>query len=165
MNDQRDLIFELIDLPAEGVNIRGSISFAQLDIVGEDRFSFPENLNYDLLLAPCGGKNVLLRGALRASMAIVCDRCNAPGKLPLAVDNVCHTYEDAYGKTIDLTPDIREDILITFPQKFLCHADCPGLCVHCGQDLNVGACGCAEQLSSFEEDDPWHSLASLHLPE
>jgi uncharacterized metal-binding protein YceD (DUF177 family) len=163
MKEQSDLIFELIDLPPEGVNIRGSISFAELDIADEERFSFPESLNYDLSLAPCGGKSVLLRGQLQATMTIVCDRCNAPGKLALAVDDVCHSYEDAYGRVIDLTPDIREDILIAFPQKFLCHSNCPGLCVHCGQNLREGSCDCAARMSPSVVDDPWRDLERLHL--
>ncbi len=163
MNEKSDLIFELIDLPAEGVRIRGRISFAKLDIAEEARFSFPEDLEYDLLLAPCGGDNVLLRGQLRAVLAIVCDRCDHPGALILAVDDVCHTYEDAYGKMLDLTPDIREDILITFPQKFLCRSDCPGLCAACGQNLNEGSCDCAANAASSSDEDPWRDLERLQL--
>jgi uncharacterized protein len=164
MNEQSDLIFELIDLPPEGVNIRGSISFAELDIAEEGRFSFPKDLSYDLLLAPCGGSNVLLRGQLRAIMDIVCDRCDKRSELPLAVDDVCHSYEDAYNKVLDLTPDIREDILIAFPQKFLCHTDCLGLCVHCGQDLNEGDCGCVADAVSSRAGDIWGSLDHFNLP-
>ncbi len=163
MTEKNDLIFELIDLPADGVKICGSVSFAKLDIAEEAQFSFPEALHYDLHLAPCGGNNVLLRGKLMAQIAIVCDRCDQPGQLALECTDVCHTYEEAYGKVLDLTPDIREDILITFPQKFLCRSDCLGLCLHCGQDLNKGTCGCSEQASSSTEADPWRSLDQLHL--
>ena len=163
MNEQSDLIFELIDLPPEGVSIRGSISFAELDIAEEARFAFPKDLTYDLLLAPCGGSNVLLRGQLRGAMAILCDRCDKQGELPLAVNDVCHTYEDAYGKTLDLTPDIREDILIAFPQKFLCRADCLGLCFHCGQDLNDASCNCAAEAVSSKAEDIWSGLDNLSL--
>jgi len=163
MNEKSDLIFELIDLPAEGVRIRGQISFAELDIAEEARFYFPEDLEYDLQLTPCGGNNVLLRGKLHAFMSILCDRCDHPGQLELSVDDVCHTYEDAYRKVLDLTPDIREDILITFPQKFLCRADCLGLCTVCGQNLNEGSCDCASKSTSSPGEDPWSDLERLQL--
>ena len=164
MNEKSGLIFELIDLPPEGVRIRGQISFPELDIAEEARFSFPEDMKYDLLLEPCGGNNVLLRGTLHAVMSILCDRCDRPGTLELSIDDVCHSYENAYGKVLDLTPDIREDILITFPLKFLCCADCKGLCVSCGQNLNEGSCNCAAKpASSLGEEDPWRELDRLQL--
>jgi len=163
MHEQSDLIFELIDLPPEGVRIHGAISFAELDIEEEDRFSFPEDLHYDLLLESCGGKNVLLRGKLRTVISIICDRCDQPGELLLTDDDVFHTYEDAFDKVLDLTPDIREDILMTFPQKFLCHADCLGLCVHCGQNLNEGSCDCAAKAAPSSETNPWSALDELKL--
>lgn len=163
MNEKSELIFELIDLPPEGVRICGRISFAELDIEEEARFSFPDDLEYDLLLAPCGGNNVLLRGKLHAVMSILCDRCDHPGKLELSADDLCHTYEDAYGKTLDLTPDIREDILITFPQKFLCRTDCLGLCTVCGQNLNESSCDCAAKSASSPDVDPWSGLDRLQL--
>lgn len=162
MNEKSDLIFELIDLPPEGVRIHGRISLAELDIAEETRFSFPNELDYDLLLAPCGGNNVLLRGKLRSVISIICDRCDQSGELVLTADDVCHTYEDAFGKVLDLTPDIREDILITFPQKFLCRADCLGLCVHCGQNLNEGSCDCAAKAAS-SDTNPWSGLDELQL--
>ncbi len=43
---------------------------------------------------------------------------------------------------IDFTPDIREEIILGFPVKLLCKPDCKGLCVKCGQDLNLGSCDC-----------------------
>jgi uncharacterized protein len=41
---------------------------------------------------------------------------------------------------IDLTPLVREFILLDMPIKPLCREDCKGLCVVCGEDLNVTTC-------------------------
>ncbi|MFA6931578.1 MAG: DUF177 domain-containing protein, partial [Lentisphaeria bacterium] len=151
--------------PAEGIKLKGKVSFAELDIAEEDRFYFPEDVYYDLVLAPAGGNTVLVRGSVKANIAIICDRCNQEGHLSLAFSEVCHQYENAYGKVLDLTPDIREDILITFPQKFLCRFDCQGLCPLCGQDLNAGVCDCAGKSVAelLQEEDPWRGLDTLRL--
>src|SRR5262244_1468379 len=47
------------------------------------------------------------------------------------------------GKTIDLDPLVREQVLLALPMHALCREDCKGLCGTCGQNLNEGECGCA----------------------
>ena len=46
---------------------------------------------------------------------------------------------------VDTTQALREQILLNIPLSSLCRPDCRGLCIQCGQDLNVGTCGCEEQ--------------------
>ncbi|MBL7130760.1 MAG: DUF177 domain-containing protein [Candidatus Omnitrophica bacterium] len=43
---------------------------------------------------------------------------------------------------IDITQDIRQEVILGYPVKFLCKPDCRGLCPTCGQDLNNEDCGC-----------------------
>jgi uncharacterized protein len=45
------------------------------------------------------------------------------------------------GKTIDLDPIVREQVLLALPVAVLCRDDCKGLCAECGQDLNEKDCG------------------------
>lgn len=45
------------------------------------------------------------------------------------------------GKTIDLDPVVREQVLLALPVSVLCRDDCKGLCSTCGEDLNVKDCG------------------------
>jgi uncharacterized protein len=45
------------------------------------------------------------------------------------------------GKTIDLDPVVREQVLLALPVSVLCREDCKGLCPTCGQDLNEKDCG------------------------
>jgi uncharacterized protein len=42
---------------------------------------------------------------------------------------------------IDFTPVLREFALLEVPIKALCKPDCKGLCIECGQDLNLKDCG------------------------
>lgn len=49
------------------------------------------------------------------------------------------------GKTIDLDPIVREQVLLALPVTVLCREDCKGLCATCGQDLNEKDCGHSEK--------------------
>ena len=50
---------------------------------------------------------------------------------------------------LDLGELVREELLLSFPMRFLCSPDCPGLCPKCGKPLRDGDCGCPKK-----EPDP-----------
>ena len=58
---------------------------------------------------------------------------------------------------IDLAPILREYALLEVPIKPLHDPDCKGLCIECGQDLNVQDCGHNQQ----EDDSPFSVLKKL----
>ena len=49
---------------------------------------------------------------------------------------------------LDLDETIREELLLSFPMRFLCREDCQGLCPKCGKPRRLGDCGCP----TFEPD-------------
>src|SRR6266852_4336727 len=49
------------------------------------------------------------------------------------------------GRTIDLDPILREQVLLALPMNVVCSDDCQGLCPMCGQNLNEGKCGCEQK--------------------
>ncbi|MBN1204639.1 MAG: DUF177 domain-containing protein [Myxococcaceae bacterium] len=50
------------------------------------------------------------------------------------------------GKTIDLDPIVREQVLLALPMNAVCREDCKGLCAQCGQNLNEKKCGCETKV-------------------
>ena len=79
-----------------------------------------------------------------ASMYCLCSRCVEEFKLPLH-KQLRFTYPiDRTIVSIDLDPDIREEIMLEYPVRPLCQPDCHGLCVECGQNLNLGKCSCSK---------------------
>jgi uncharacterized protein len=124
------------------------------------------------------GEEVRLRGEIRTEVELLCDRCLAPARMPLAVEfdtsfipreveaakdeNVELAAEDlilsAYeGDAVDLDELVREQILLALPLRHLCKEDCKGLCQKCGTDLNAGHCSCEQG----ETDPRWSALAGL----
>ncbi|MFY2557261.1 YceD family protein [Corallococcus terminator] len=46
------------------------------------------------------------------------------------------------GKTIDLDPIVREQLLLALPMNLVCKDDCKGLCSQCGTNFNEAQCQC-----------------------
>ena len=98
-----------------------------------------------------------------------CRRCLTPVASPLRLDvGALFTQDpdalddpDAYALApeateIDVTPAVREELLLAAPRYVLCREDCKGLCPQCGQDLNAASCGCAPIIESH-----WQPLQAL----
>lgn len=68
--------------------------------------------------------------------------------------------EEAFdGKEIDLSGIVREQILLSLPMDWVCKEECKGLCTVCGQDLNVGECGCERRVI----DPRWAVLKDMKV--
>lgn len=109
------------------------------------------------------------RGTLHTAIQTECRRCLKSLLLPVAADvGALFSQEpdaaddpDAFplpgnAVAVDVTPAVREELMLAVPRFALCRPDCRGLCPHCGQDLNAGSCGCATQT-----DPRWAALAAL----
>jgi uncharacterized protein len=61
------------------------------------------------------------------------------------------------GEGLLLEDVLREQVLLALPLKAICRDDCKGLCPHCGKNLNLEQCNCAEPM-----DDPrWSALKDI----
>jgi uncharacterized protein len=54
------------------------------------------------------------------------------------------------GVQLDLNQVLSEQLVFAVPMKPLCQSDCRGLCLQCGNNLNLQECGCQAQAFS-----PW----------
>ncbi len=59
-------------------------------------------------------------------------------------DNV-DEYIVLSGKELDIDEQLREELVLSFPQKLLCSEDCEGLCPKCGKPRREGDCGCPQK--------------------
>jgi len=100
-------------IPAEGKHYRGDENVANLKIENP-LFQFEEPVHYDLE-ATLNGKGVLVRGSLRTSVRATCVRTLEPFDLPVNIEDFTVLVEEVSGDIVDLTPHIREDILLELP--------------------------------------------------
>ena len=156
------LIVQVANMPDEGVFLRGQVPFADLELESDERFDLTGPVEFDLHIQPVQQKFVV-RGTVHAVVQAMCDRCTVFAPCELSVSEVFHCYKNNLGEPIDLTEDVREDILLSFPQSFRCREDCKGLCPICGRNLNEGPCDCKPQEDDDGEDNPWQALSNLKL--
>jgi uncharacterized protein len=122
---------------------------------------------------------IRVHGHVVVELETYCDRCLDP--IPLLVDSDfdlsfrqvpeavdCHHHEVELdesesemgfyeGAGMELGEVIREHILLSMPMRQICKESCLGICPHCGQNRNEGACRCEVRL----RDERWAALAKL----
>ncbi|MDZ7359211.1 MAG: DUF177 domain-containing protein [candidate division KSB1 bacterium] len=115
----------------------------------------------------------VLKSFVQIGGRFACDRCtcevekklSGEGQVIYSSDQAMLELSDADeihylapdAKEIDLTPDLRDTILLAIPMKLLCSEECRGLCAGCGADLNIEACRCAAPPA----DPRWEALRKL----
>ncbi len=144
-------------IPVGGEDLHGAAPASILDL-NESVVRFPDEIHYELH-AQLQGNALLVTGQLATVATAQCSRCLQPFQMPLRVGEFV-VHQELHGEDfVDLTANIREDIILQLPQRALCDADCKGLCPWCGADLNQGACRCPKN----RENGRWHALDQLKL--
>ena len=161
MKMQTFLHVQLKNLPEAGEYIHGDLAILDLDIPGDDRVSLAPPAPISIHVSKVVGA-VVVSGTATLKLRCRCDRCLTYFTQDLPVVRVDHQYLDFTADVLDLTEDVREDILLTFPSRCICRGDCQGLCPDCGQNLNVRECDCQEEVP---DESPWLALDKLQLPD
>jgi uncharacterized metal-binding protein YceD (DUF177 family) len=71
------------------------------------------------------------------------------------IDNILEvTYPlDKTQQFVDILEDVREEVILGYPLKFLCKPDCLGFCHKCGQNLNEAKCSCKSGDKKFQNSN------------
>jgi len=128
------LKINLRHLEEDGVHLEGELPVAELDLgIHDELIHLEKPLRYDLYVE-------LLHDALLATGSLVlpleceCGRCLKKFKTELKLSGwAAHLPLEGEDKVsvendcVDLTPFVREDMLLDFPQHPLCKPECAGL--------------------------------------
>ncbi len=128
------LVVNLRHLANHNLFLQGELPVRGLDVDTRDEvIRVAQPLRYDAEVQKLD-QSLLLRGALRLTLDCQCVRCLKPFQHPLVIANwTCHVPldgEDAapvVNDCVDLTPYVREDILLELPRHPLCDPECRGL--------------------------------------
>ncbi len=177
------MLIELHELETHAVDFSEQFEPGALDL-GEDirQTTVLKTSGRVQLVREHHGKHILVNdirvaGDLSTKVELLCARCLEP-----VVENVAKKFDLLYrpegadagkeelsvtaaeaevgyyrGEGLLLEDVLREQVLLALPLKAICREDCRGLCPHCGQNLNVKKCGCAEPT----EDPRWSALKDL----
>ena len=128
------LLVNIQHLTLKSLTLKGNLEAAELDLGKLDEMAQANKpLKYEFEVEKLD-QAVLVQGSLTLKLDCQCVRCLKPFTLPLVLEGwACHLPlegEDAVSvsnDSVDLTPHIREDILLAFPQHPVCKPECGGL--------------------------------------
>ena len=87
------------------------------------------------------GDDLLMEARAVGTKNFACSRCLKEFSEDFAKD-VFLNFEFEDGHSINVLPELSEELLVDSPIHVLCKEDCRGLCSRCGSDLNAGPCAC-----------------------
>jgi len=157
------LTFNLRHMEEKNLRLEGELPLAELDLDTRDDMAQARTpLRYDLELQRVD-QSVLAQGTLELELDCRCVRCLKPFRTTLKLEDwACHIPLEGEDKasvvndSVDLTPYVREDILLAFPQHPLCKPDCRGLAPK--KSKAGGGVGASDDGAS-----PWAALDKLKL--
>jgi uncharacterized protein len=122
-------------------------------------------------------QDIRVAGSLDTSLEMACARCLDPvvekverqydllyrplgtdaGKEELSITAAEAEVSYYQGEGLLLEDVLREQVLLAAPLKVICREDCKGLCPHCGKNMNLEQCSCADAVT----DPRWSALKDL----
>jgi uncharacterized protein len=153
------MLIEVWKLDPDGETFADEDPAAILDLDQEENLHVDSPVRYRITARWVSGE-LLVRGRVEADVSFACSRCADVFRATVS-DPVFESVTEVPDKntSVDLTQDIRESIILTFPSHPLCKPTCRGLCPRCGVNLNMGDCGCGVPPA----DDRWTALDRLGL--
>ena len=129
-------------VPEDGEELEGEESAEALELDQDPEARFLGPVHYALTVQLVSGE-LIVTGTVAARVAFACSRCGEPFAAPVR-DAAFERAVEVVNRfqPVDLTPEIRESILLAFPTFPLCAAECRGLCATCGTNLNTAVCHC-----------------------
>jgi uncharacterized protein len=128
------LSVNLRNIEEHEIHLKGELPVAELDFgVTDELVRLEKPLRYDLTVEQLHD-SLLVRGSLKLILNCECVRCLKAFEHKLVLEDwALHLPLEGEDKVsvnndcVDLTPFVREDMLLEFPQHPLCKPDCAGL--------------------------------------
>jgi len=147
----KDIILETGSIKKQ-VTLQGNSEGLVFDNVGELIKAQSLGVSYTANFIDGGFTlNYNIYGTLKA----VCARCLEEFELPVNISDI--KFYSPETQEINVSEQLREDIILFIPQNTLCQNDCLGLCQICGTSKNKKACGCNDKPM----DPRWSKLKDL----
>lgn len=133
-------------VPDEGLRTETTYDPATMDMERPDmRLASPISV---AVVARHEEQELLVEASIHCVLECTCARCLTCFESVIK-KQALFNYDVSNRLVVDITDDVREEIMLDYPMVPVCEEECRGLCARCGQNLNDG--DCAHQLGV--EDD------------
>lgn len=114
---------EGLDIDAPGINASSPVEIRAEALKSQDRLE--------------------LTIGLESAVTMQCSRCLRETEFTFTKNFRLDYLLTKQDTAIDITEDVRQELMLEYPLRPLCKPDCKGLCPKCGENLNEGDCKCA----------------------
>lgn len=127
-------------IPPQGLVLEDSLDPGTFDL-DMDKIKFTEPVNV-ALNAYRISSTVTVDMKLSGRFKSACDRCLEEIEFGVNRQSRLNYNVKSSQDVLELDADIRQELILDYPVKFLCKPTCRGICKNCGKNLNQGDCGC-----------------------
>jgi len=145
------------EIPPQGRRYSGSEDSSIIGLGHEKDMHIESPISYDLFAQMAPGE-LIVRGSLSVTALFLCSRCGETFNLTVKEPSFATVREVGRDQSVDLTEEMREAIILAFPNYPVCKPGCRGLCSVCGISLNREKCNC-----SAKQKNKWAALDGLKL--
>ena len=85
------------------------------------------------------GRELFISAEVEYRLELTCARCLAPVAADASRSLLLH-FDTTQQLVVDITQDVRQEVMLDYPMTALCRPECRGLCAVCGANLNDGPC-------------------------
>ena len=147
------------------ISLQGQEKAEFLQLADNDIFTAEHPVEYFLEAEKVSG-GVHLSGSVSCLLACNCARCLKKTETLVQNSEIELFFPVADEEVLDISEDIREELLLNLPMNILCNDNCAGLCPVCGCDLNTTQCECTPAAmdahgEKTDEPSPWDALDVL----
>jgi uncharacterized protein len=141
------------------LELEGEVTADELELPVEE---FPDwkAVSYRLQVEKLGTE-YYVHGRLHSEFKLACARCAEPIPWTVSLEKFACSVEDEGQESIDLTPQVREDILLALPIAPACKLDASQRCPYTGKNHGEGPDVFAEQ----QRKTIWGGLEGLKFKE
>ena len=151
------MIIRVSEIPPEGRGYKGEEQAAVLELDAKHDIHVEGPISYDFYAQTAPGE-LIVRGSISVTVSFRCSRCAESFEVTVKEPRFASVREADRDQSVDLTDEMREAIILAFPNYPVCKPDCKGLCARCGVSLNREKCNC-----SGKSGGAWAALDGLEL--
>lgn len=124
-------------IPDAGLHETARYDPSSLDMARDD-IRATEPFTAELVITK-SDREMVVAADIRCPLTMTCSRCLR--EFPASVEpRAVFSYTVKPTDVVDVTEDVRQEVILAYPMVALCRPDCRGLCEACGADLNATTC-------------------------
>lgn len=151
------MIIRVAEIPEQGRRYTGEERPDMLELDAEHDIHAEGPVYYDFHAQTAPGE-LIVRGSVSVQVSFKCSKCGEPFEMTIKEPGFASVSEAERDQSVDLTGEMREAIILAFPNYPVCKPDCKGLCAQCGVSLNREQCKCRGN-----KGNTWAALDGLEL--